>query len=637
MSEEDVERRLTTILAADVVGYSRLMGKDEAGTLAALKAHRKELIEPKAAQYHGRTVKLMGDGTLMEFTSVVDAVRFAIEVQCAMVERNTGVPEDRQITYRIGINIGDIIVDGEDIYGDGVNIAARLEGLADPGGICISRPVHTQIKGKLDLSFEHLGEKQVKNIADPVSVYRVVMDDKAERLVTAVEASTPPRRLQPALVAAGIVLLVIVGGLAWWQPWPPDAEQSAVETADAPVSEAPTIVVLPFDNLGGDPDEDHISDGISEDLTTDLSRIGSLFVVSRNVAGEVKPRLEPGRRASVNPVEVARTLSADYVLEGSVRRSGTRLRINAQLIDGKSGVHMWAERYDRDSKDVFMVLDEVILKIVTALKVRLTQCEREALEDARAVDPDAWDLLLRGIVELRRFTRDSNKEAETLFLKAAELDPDYAHAWANIAFTLSIRGAFGWTDTPDATIEEAMRYADKALALDDSGVQIYFALHNIHMRRKQLEKAVKAGERIVALDPSNPDGYVAVGVALNYAGRHDECLAALQQALFLAPRGPFFFLWIEGMCLFMLERYEEALARFEKVVEQNPVFIGGLRYLAATQAHLGRIDDAAWTVDEILLLEPDDTLAKEREWLSYVQAEDIERYIEGLRLAGIPE
>jgi adenylate cyclase len=336
-------------------------------------------------------------------------------------------------------------------------------------------------------------------------------------------------------------------------------------------------------------------------------------------------------------MEVARKLGADYVLEGSVRRSGTTLRINAQLIDGKTGGHLWAERYDRDSKDVFVVLDEVILEIVAALKVQLTPGERDALADARIVDPDAWDLVLRGIVELRRYTRDSNRQAEVLFLRAAEFDPDYARAWANVAFTLSVRGIFGWTETPEESIDEAMRYAEKALALDESIPQVHLALLHIRMRRKQMDKAIESGSRIVALDPSNPEGYTALGAALDYAGRHEEGLAKLNNALRLDPKGPFFYIWIEGRCLFMLERYDEALERFERVAEQNSAFVNGLKSLAATQAHLGRIDDAKWTVEEILLLQPDDTLAKERKWLSYTQEEDIERYIEGLRLAGIPE
>ncbi len=284
MEPTGVERRLTTILAADIVGYSRLMGEDEAGTLAALKAHRKELVEPKAEQYRGRTVKLMGDGSLMDFASVVDAVLFAVEVQRAMQQRNAEVPEDRQIVYRFGINIGDIIVEEDDIYGDGVNIAARLEGLAEPGGICVARNVFNQVKGKLELDFEHLGEKEVKNIAEPISVYRVLMDEKADRLVTAVHPSVSRRGLRPALMAAGIALLAVIGGLAWWQPWAPDVQPALVGKMAPVLPDKPSLAVLPFDNMSDDAKQGYFSDGITEDLITDLSKISGLFVVSRKAA-----------------------------------------------------------------------------------------------------------------------------------------------------------------------------------------------------------------------------------------------------------------------------------------------------------------------------------------------------------------
>jgi TolB-like protein/Flp pilus assembly protein TadD len=525
--------------------------------------------------------------------------------------------------FRIGVNLGDVIVDGDDILGDGVNIAARLESLAEPGGICISGSVHDQVSRRLDMEFRSLGPQRLKNIAEPVVAYGIAPD---------APAGTPKRKGRRFNRLAMAAMAIAGLAVAVWAVWlrPPPVE---VATTDG----RPSIVVLPFDNRSGDPNEDHIADGISEDLTTDLSRVGGLFVFSRNIAGDMKLRIAPGRRKSVNPTDVAGKLGANYVLEGSVRRSGTKLRINAQLIDGKTGGHLWAERYDRDSKDVFVVLDEVILKIVAALKVRLTPGERDALADAPIVNPDAWDLVLRGIVELRRYTRDSNKEAEALFLRAAEFDPDYARAWANVAYTLSVRGVFGWTETPEETIDEAMRYAEKALALDESIPQAHLALHSIRLRRKQIDKAIESGNRIIALDPSNPDGYVAAVAALNYAGRHEEGLEVLQKAFYLAPSRPAFFVWIEGECLFMLERYDEALERFEIVVGRNPAFVGGLRYLAATQAHLGRVEDAEWTVEELLLLAPDNTLAKEREWLSYTQEEDIQRYIEGLRIAGIPE
>jgi adenylate cyclase len=352
-----MERRLAAILAADVVGYSRLIEADEAGTLAALKSHRGTLIEPKIAQYHGRIVKLMGDGLLAEFPSAVEAVHCAVEIQYAMAERNGYVPEERRITYRVGINIGDIVVEDDDIFGDGVNIAARLEGLADPGGICISRPVHTQIVDKLDLTFEDLGEQQVKNIAKPVMVYRVALDTKAAALITPVVQGIARSKHRRWLVAgaAAALLVLAVGGALWWQPWAPD--------------DKPSIAVLPFDNLSGDPDQEPLSDGITEDIITELSRFRELFVIARHSTQTYK-----GKPVKVQ--KVAEDLGVRYVLEGSIRKTGNQIRINAQLIDATSGRHIWAERYDRDLSDLFSIQDEIVGTIVTSLAVKVHEAER---------------------------------------------------------------------------------------------------------------------------------------------------------------------------------------------------------------------------------------------------------------------
>ncbi len=335
------------------------------GTLTSLKALRRELIEPKTAEYHGRVVKLMGDGTLMEFGSVVDAVRFAVDVQRKLAERNAGVPEDRRITYRMGINIGDIIVEGDDIYGDGVNVAARLEGLADPGGICISRPVHTQIKGKVDLAFEDLGEQQVKNIPEPVRVFKVLLDAPiAEH--TAAPAPAAKRSLRWPLVAAGLAVLAIVAGIAFWQrPWEPREEPASEANMAFPLPDKPSIAVLPFNNMSDDASQDYFADGMTEDLITDLSKISGLFVIARNSSFSYK-----GQQVKVR--QVAEELGVRYVLEGSVRRAGDEVRINAQLIDAMTGGHLWAERYDGTLEDIFDLQDQVTEQIVAALAISLT-------------------------------------------------------------------------------------------------------------------------------------------------------------------------------------------------------------------------------------------------------------------------
>jgi TolB-like protein/class 3 adenylate cyclase len=366
-----MERRLAAILAADVVGYSRLMEADEADTLAALKGHRKELIDPEIAAHSGRMVKLMGDGALVEFSSVVDALACAVAIQKAMRERNQGAPEDRRIDFRIGVHLGDIIVEGEDLYGDGVNVAARLEGLAEPGGVCISQQTYDHIGTKLDLGYEDLGEQQVKNIARSVRAYRVVLDGAAPR-----QALTAKRRGPSALQvlgSAGVIALIGAGlGLGLWRPWAPDIEPVPVERMAFPLPEKPSIAVLPFDNLGGDPEQDYFTDGITEDLITDLSKVSGLFVIARHSSFAYKGK-------GVDVRDIAQDLGVRYVLEGSVRRAGDQVRINAQLIDATTGGHLWAERYDGALTDVFALQDQVTRQIVAALSVTLTPDEQEAI------------------------------------------------------------------------------------------------------------------------------------------------------------------------------------------------------------------------------------------------------------------
>jgi TolB-like protein/class 3 adenylate cyclase len=395
-----MQRKLTTILATDVVGYSRLMGEDEAGTLDALKTHRRELLDPKAAQYGGRTIKLMGDGALMEFASVVDAVAFAVEIQCALRDYNADLPGDKRIDYRVGINIGDVIVEGDDIYGDGVNVAARLEGQAEPGGICMARNVYNQVKGKLDLTFEHMGEKEVKNIAEPVSIYRLLLDEKAAALVTPVVRETAKGASQwwPVAAATAVVLLLAAGGVFWWQPWKPEVEPASMERMAFPLPDKPSIAVLPFTNLSDDPNQEYFGDGLAEDLITDLSRISGLFVIARNSSFSYK-----GQQVKVR--QVAEELGVRYVLEGSVRRAGNQVRINAQLIDATTGGHVWAERYDRDLNDIFKLQDEVIGNIVSALAIELTDKEKAGRKTREKTgNLQAHEYFLRGKQHLGRFT-----------------------------------------------------------------------------------------------------------------------------------------------------------------------------------------------------------------------------------------
>ena len=617
-----MERKLAAILAADVVGYSRLMEQDEAETLAALKAHREDLIDPEIAEHHGRLVKLMGDGALVEFASVVDAVACAVAIQDGMAARNEDLPEDRRITFRIGVHLGDVMVEDDDLYGDGVNVAARLEGRAAPGGICISQQALDQVETKLELAYEDLGEQRLKNIARPVRAFRVLTEPGAE---------APARkpilaRHRSAGIAVMAIIVAAVGAISWWQPWTRETDRVLMERP----SDLPAIAVLPFDNMSGDPEQEYISDGITEDLITDLSRISGLFVIARHSVFTYKGR-------AVKVQQVASELGAQYVLEGSVRRAGDRVRINAQLVDALSGRHLWADRYDREITDVFALQDEVVQKIVAALAVELTAGEEDRLSQAAKANPEAYDMLLRGLERVRRYTRETNVEAREFFEKAIALDPSYARAHANLAYTYAMDVQYRWTDAPDQAVARALEIAGDALALDASVRQIHFTLGNIYLFDKRHEQSIAASRRALDLDPNYADAYGQLAITLYYAGRSEEAMEAIRKAMRLNPRHPFIYLWIKGQVLNLMGRHDAAIAEFERVVERNPANPAGHLALAAAYAQVGRIEDAEWQAQEILTLFPDFTLARMRQREPYKNPAHLDRYIKDLRKAGLPE
>ena len=482
MAGDGIERRLTAILAADVVGYSRLMARDEAGTFARLKTDRGEVIEPKATDYHGRIVKLTGDGTLMEFTSVVDAVSFAVEVQQAIAARNDGVADDRQITYRIGINIGDIIVDGDDIYGDGVNIAARLEGLAAPGGICISAKVHEEVRTKLPVAFEDMGLKTVKNIPAPIHVYGVADGGRP----TAHDASTPA------------------------------------------LPGKPSVAVLPFTNMSGDPEQEDFSDGITEDIITELSRFRSLFVIARNSSFTFKGR-------AVDVSDVGQKLGVQYVVEGSIRKAGNRVRITAQLVEAKSGNHIWAERYDRDLEDIFAVQDEIALTISSTLADRV---EGDRLEHVKSKDETsfaAYDFILRGRALTWKWNRDDNAKAREMFTKATELSPDNAEAWAWLAQCLAWDFEGWWVEDPEESLELAFQCAFKAVRMNANISQAQASLAYIYLLKRQFDQAIHHFQRALALVPGDAGTISNYGICLMFAGDTNSGLEEIATCDRLSP------------------------------------------------------------------------------------------------------
>ncbi len=587
MKPEKEERRLTTILAADVVGFSRLMGADESGTLSALKAHRKELIQPKSQQYGGRTVKLMGDGTLMEFASVVDAVLFAVEVQCAMREHNADVPAERQIVYRIGINIGDIIVEGDDIFGDGVNIAARLEGLSEPGGICISHNVFNQVKNKIDVGFEDHGDQQLKNIEEPVRVYQVT--------------TGPCERVKGDLA-------IVAGATAW-------------------SVEKPAIAVLPFDNMSGDAEQEYFADGITEDIITELARFQNLVVIARNSTFTYK-----GKATRVK--DVARDLGVHYVVEGSVRRAGSRVRVTVQLIESKSEKHVWAERYDRELTDIFEIQDEVTKAIVGALPSRLEAADIERIKRKRPQDLAAYDYVLRSKILHHHGTKEANAEALQVLNKAIEVDPEYAQAYAWKACTLRQAILRGYAEEPDVFNAQRIQNAEKALALDENDMECLRILCEIHMEQDDLDKAEHYHNRAFALNPNDPRMLAQRGELMIWLGKPEEGVEWVQKAMQLDPLGADGFAHLLGRALCADRRYEDAIEAYKQV---RVVRYQHSAELAACCAATGNDHEAARQKTETIRLNPEFSTEKYVASLSYKNADDREHLRDALRRAGLPE
>jgi TolB-like protein/class 3 adenylate cyclase/Flp pilus assembly protein TadD len=632
-----LERRLTTILAADVVGYSRLMGEDEAGTLAALKALRRDLVKPKEIQYGGRTVKLMGDGALMEFSNVVDAVQFAVEVQVAIAERNVEIPEDQRIIYRMGINIGDIIVEGDDIYGDGVNVAARLEGLCDPGGVCIARNVFNQVKGKLELTFEHLGEKEVKNIAEPVTVYRVTLDDKAAALVTPVmQGVTKPKRPWWPLGAAAVAVLVLaVGGALWWHPWAPDVEPASVENMAFPLPEKPSIAVLPFANMSDDPAQEYFADGMTEDLITDLSKISGLFVIARNSAFTYK-----GKTVKVR--QVAKDLGVRYVLEGSVRRVGEEVRINAQLIDATTGGHLWADRYDGTLADVFDLQDKVTERIVDALALELTPQEVQRVGGPGTDNVEAHDAYLLGLTFYYRRTPESFAKAKTHFEQAIELDPNYSAAHTALAkmYAQSTIEAIAYPEALGVPWRAAAAKARRSLTKvqGQPNADVHVVRSWLALKRHQHKRAIAEAELALELNPNDVEALETLAKAQIYAGQPKAGIELAERAMRQSPTllaRPFLLM---GLAEFALGNPDKAAEHIERAFELGSGEIDYAAILAAAYGKLGHIDQAKAAFDNFrqgYVLDHSPNVAQSMGQFQFSDPSVLERLAEGLKLAGV--
>jgi adenylate cyclase len=579
-----MERRLAAIFAADVAGYSRLIGADEEGTLARLKAHLRELIDPTIAEHQGRIVKTTGDGVLAEFASPVKAVRCAIDVQHGMAGRNAGVPEGQRIEFRIGINLGDVIVEDDgDIYGDGVNVAARLENIAEPGAVYISRTVRDFVDGTPELVLEDLGERELKNIARPVQVFRIA----------------PPQ-------TAG-----------------------AAQAGPPAVPHKPSIAVLPFTNMSGDAEQEYFSDGITEDLITDLSKISGLFIIARNSSFAYK-------RRSVKVQEIGRDLGVRFVLEGSIRKVGNRVRITAQLIDAGSGGHLWAERFDRELTDIFATQDEVVEKIVAALAVNLTQGEAQRLRRRGTASVEAYETWLRARELLSRSTREAIAQAKAMYRRAIEIDPNFAAPHAGLSLATISEYVSDWAADPEEALDEAERWARRALELDDQEPVSHMALGNVMLWRRNHDGALDECRRMIALDPNFAQGHSATGLALMYAGRAAEALEAFAIAKRLDPHSPSIVLHFVAQANFSLGRYEAAAEHLLERIARTPATDSSRMLLAACYGHRGRAEEARAVWAELMKINPGFSLAQRERVLPYKEPRDFQRIADGLAKAGLP-
>jgi adenylate cyclase len=590
MTEDRVDRRLAAIFAGDVAGYSQLMGVDEEGTLRQLKGHRKELIDPKITEHRGHIVKTTGDGMLVEFVSVVDAVRCAVDIQRGMVERNTDVPAASCIQFRIGINVGDIISDNNDIYGDGVNVAARLEALAEPGGIMVSRNVYDQVRDKLSFGFEDLGEQTVKNIARPVGVHRV-----------SIVADAAPILVKGAAVAA----------------------KTEVSSTDRP-----SIAVLPFANMSGDPEQEYFADGISEDIITGLSKLRWFFVIARNSSFTYKGK-------AVDVKRVARELGVRYVLEGSVRKGGNRVRITAQLIDAATSNHIWADRYDGDLTDIFDLQDKITKSAVAAIEPKLLEAEAMRSQSRPSEDLGAWELVMKANSLLWRQTKTDSEAAIAMLTKATERYPDYAPAHSMLAFALLLR-AIPAGVARNLDVKNAAVLATRAAEIDDNDPWAHLALGYAEFLKRRTEHAVQEFQRALEINPNFAAAHGYLGTAFAFDGQSDQAIIHSNLALRMSPQDPQNAIFNVGLAAanYLAGQFAEAIGCARKAVQQRSGWPPGHRIYCASLAQAGQLDEARAALDRLKDLQPDISIAWIEQNVPY-QPGPMAKFLEGMRKAGL--
>lgn len=627
MAKEGFKRKLTAILSTDVVGYSRLMEDNEEATIQSVNTYLKS-ISTLVEQHRGRVVDTTGDNLMAEFSSVVDAVQCAVEMQKEISEHNADLQENRQMQFRIGVNLGDVVEEGTKIYGDGVNIAARLESLAEAGGICISRTAYGQVKNKLDLGYEYLGEHIVKNISEPVHVYKVLMEADAAGKVIG-EKRKEKRRMTIAVV---IALLIGLGGLTGWYLYIEQTkriEPASVEKMAFPLPDKPSIAVLPFDNMSGDPQQDHFSDGITEQIITSLSKVPYIFVVARNSTFTYKAK-------PVKANQVAEELGVQYVLEGSVQRSNDQVRVTAQLIDAIAGHHIWAENYDRQITDIFALQDDIAMQIMANMQVKLTVKEWGRLSAIKTKNIRAYEKLLMGYEYLGRRTEGDSQQAGKLAQEAISLDPEYGAAYLLLANVHLEDVWYYRTKSAAKSLETAEQLVQKSIELSGQDSTAHQILGSIYFLRRQYEKAIAECQKAVDLNPNSAEAIFRYAQALRLAGRFDEAIPLFKKAIRLNPVTPLPYLnnlaWAYGFS----EQYEKAISTWNSAIKRNPDYFFAYLGLALVYQLSGDEVKAREAAVEVMRLKPNLTISRLAKGPA-TKGIDRKRMLEELRKAGIPE
>jgi adenylate cyclase len=614
-----MQRKLTAIMSADVAGYSALMAVDEEGTLARLNAHRKELIEPAITDHGGRVVKLMGDGILVEFSSVVEAVRAGIYIQQELALRNQDQPDEHQIIFRIGINQGDVIIDGDDIYGDDVNVAARLQERAIPGGICISERVFSNIHGKIDVGIDDLGDQELKNIPQPVRVYRVLMGPDIGNVKPLTFAKKLSLR-RPVLVV--LFTFALLSGLAIWH-WSGSFAPDQIGLGGVTKS---SIAVLPFANLNQDSKDDYFSEGITNAIIIDLSKFQNLFVIASNSISGYTGK-------TVNVKDVSRKLGVRYLLKGSVLKRGERLRITTQLIDGASGQNLWAESYDESTSKIWDIQDEITGRIVRTLAVRITKIEQQRVLAKSTDNFKAYEYTLKGQALLARQSRSENFKARKLFRRAIETDPNYATAYSGLGWTYYETVQWGWTGSPQNAAQQAYDLSQKALSLQSTDISGRRLLASVYSLRRQHDLALIESERLIAINPNDAGSFAQQGMALTWLGRPDGAILALERALRFDPDMKTDIFWHLGLAYYLKQRYADSVAVLERNIGRKTNPFWDYLLLAAVYAQMGRTDDATRIAKTVRQIDP--LYKRSLRFGQFKNKSDTEQVNKGLRKAGL--